>query len=151
MEYLAAGEGRDVRSLDSPEVLDEWMKELGAARKLLAVSKIEVATVDGRESMTQFGERAAVVSSRTRVPQAIAAQARGGVVASYSFEEIGTIVRATPHVREDGRMVHDMYLVEVKKPEESKGAWDYYRVLGTIAANDAVQPLSQSKCPLIKK
>jgi len=54
-------------------------------------------------------------------------------------------------VREDGRMVHDMYLVEVKKPEESKAAWDYYKVLGTIAANDAVQPLSQSKCRLVKK
>jgi len=54
-------------------------------------------------------------------------------------------------VREDGRMVHDMLLVEVKKPEESKAAWDYYKVLRTIAANDAVQPLSQSKCALVKK
>jgi len=54
-------------------------------------------------------------------------------------------------VREDGRMVHDMLLVEVKKPEESKGAWDYYKVLRTIAANDAVQPLEQGKCALVKK
>jgi branched-chain amino acid transport system substrate-binding protein len=58
---------------------------------------------------------------------------------------------ANGFVREDGRMVHDMYLVEVKKPEESKAPWDYYKVLGTIAANDAVQPLSQSKCSLVKK
>jgi branched-chain amino acid transport system substrate-binding protein len=54
-------------------------------------------------------------------------------------------------VREDGRMVHDMYLVEVKRPEDSKGPWDYYKVLSTIAGNDAAQPLSQSKCPLVKK
>lgn len=54
-------------------------------------------------------------------------------------------------VREDGRMVHDMLLVEVKKPDESKGAWDYYKVLRTIAANDAVQPLEQGKCALVKK
>ena len=54
-------------------------------------------------------------------------------------------------VREDGRMVHDMLLVEVKKPEESKAPWDYYKVLRTIAADDAVQPLSQSKCALVKK
>ena len=40
-------------------------------------------------------------------------------------------------VREDGRMVHDMLLVEVKKPDESKVAWDYYKVLRTIAADDA--------------
>ena len=54
-------------------------------------------------------------------------------------------------VREDGRMVHDMLLVEVKKPEESKAAWDYYKVLRTIAANDVAQPLDQSRCALVKK
>jgi branched-chain amino acid transport system substrate-binding protein len=48
-------------------------------------------------------------------------------------------------------MVHDMLLVEVKKPDESKVAWDYYKVLSTIAANDAVQPLDQSKCAFAKK
>ena len=52
-------------------------------------------------------------------------------------------------VRQDGRMVHDMLLVEVKTPAESKAAWDYYKVLRTIAADDAVQPLSQSKCKLV--
>jgi branched-chain amino acid transport system substrate-binding protein len=55
------------------------------------------------------------------------------------------------HIREDGRMVHDTYLFEVKKPSESKGAWDYYRLLATIPADQAVLPLAQSKCPLVKK
>jgi len=54
-------------------------------------------------------------------------------------------------IREDGRLMHDMYLVEVKKPEESKGEWDYYKVLRTIPAEQAAQPLSESKCPLVKK
>jgi branched-chain amino acid transport system substrate-binding protein len=54
-------------------------------------------------------------------------------------------------IREDGRMVHDTYLFEVKKPSESKGAWDYYRLLATIPADQAVVPLAQSKCPLVKK
>ena len=58
---------------------------------------------------------------------------------------------ANGFVREDGRMVHDMLLVEVKKPNESKTAWDYYNVLRTIPANDAVQPLNQSKCAFVKK
>jgi branched-chain amino acid transport system substrate-binding protein len=53
-------------------------------------------------------------------------------------------------VRGDGRLMHDMYLVEVKSPAESKGAWDYYKVLRTIPAEDAAQPLSMSKCPLVK-
>ena len=54
-------------------------------------------------------------------------------------------------IREDGRMVHDMYLVQVKKPAESKYPWDYYNVTATIPGNDAFQPLAQSRCPLVKK
>jgi branched-chain amino acid transport system substrate-binding protein len=54
-------------------------------------------------------------------------------------------------IREDGRMVHDMYLFEVKKPTESKAPWDYYKLLATIPADQAFQPLAQSRCPLVKK
>jgi len=55
------------------------------------------------------------------------------------------------HIREDGRMVHDMYLFEVKKPSESKGRWDDYKLLATIPGDQAFQPLSESRCPLVKK
>jgi branched-chain amino acid transport system substrate-binding protein len=58
---------------------------------------------------------------------------------------------AKGRVREDGRMVHDMYLVEVKTPSESKAKWDYYKVLRRIPAEEAAQPLSESKCSLVKK
>jgi branched-chain amino acid transport system substrate-binding protein len=54
-------------------------------------------------------------------------------------------------IREDGRMVHDMYLFEVKKPSESKGRWDDYKLLTTVSGNDAFQSLEQSRCPLVKK
>jgi branched-chain amino acid transport system substrate-binding protein len=54
-------------------------------------------------------------------------------------------------IREDGRMVHDMYLYEVKKPAESNGTWDYYKLVATIPADQAFQPLSESKCPRVKK
>jgi branched-chain amino acid transport system substrate-binding protein len=54
-------------------------------------------------------------------------------------------------IREDGRMVHDMYLFEVKKPAESKAPWDYYKLLATIPADQAFQPLAASRCPLLKK
>ncbi|MGP9813129.1 ABC transporter substrate-binding protein [Rhodopseudomonas sp. NSM] len=54
-------------------------------------------------------------------------------------------------IREDGRMVHDMYLFEVKKPSESKGRWDYYKLLATVPGDQAFQPLEQSRCPLVKK
>jgi branched-chain amino acid transport system substrate-binding protein len=54
-------------------------------------------------------------------------------------------------VRDDGKMVHDMYLVQVKKPQESKAPWDYYSVVETVPGDKAFQPLSESKCPLVKK
>ena len=54
-------------------------------------------------------------------------------------------------IREDGRMVHDMYLMQVKKPDESKYPLDYYNVRQTIPAAEAFQPLSASKCSLVKK
>ncbi|MFN3460001.1 MAG: ABC transporter substrate-binding protein [Oceanibaculum sp.] len=54
-------------------------------------------------------------------------------------------------VRVDGRFVHDMYLWQVKTPEESKGPWDYLKLVSTIPAEQAFQPLSQSKCDLVKK
>ena len=53
-------------------------------------------------------------------------------------------------IRADGRKIHDMYLFEVKKPEESKGPWDYYKVRATIPAAEAFRPLADGGCPLAK-
>ena len=55
------------------------------------------------------------------------------------------------YVRIDGRKIHPMYLFEVKKPEESKAPWDYYKQLATIPAEEAWRPLDQGECPLAKK
>ncbi|MBR0681376.1 ABC transporter substrate-binding protein [Roseomonas eburnea] len=52
-------------------------------------------------------------------------------------------------VREDGRHVHDMYLVEAKSPEDSRGEWDLYRVIATIPAEQAFRPLAEGGCPLV--
>jgi branched-chain amino acid transport system substrate-binding protein len=53
-------------------------------------------------------------------------------------------------VQADGSMVHDMYLFQVKKPEESKKDWDYYTYLATIPGNEAFLPADESGCPLVK-
>jgi branched-chain amino acid transport system substrate-binding protein len=53
-------------------------------------------------------------------------------------------------VRADGRKIHPMYLFEVKKPAESKGAWDYYKLRATILADVAFRPLNEGGCPLVK-
>ena len=54
-------------------------------------------------------------------------------------------------IREDGRVVRDMYLAEVKAPKESKGEWDLYKILRTIPAQDVTIPLAESTCPLVKR
>jgi branched-chain amino acid transport system substrate-binding protein len=54
-------------------------------------------------------------------------------------------------IRADGRMVHEFYLFQVKSPSESKYAWDYYKLISKIPGDEAFQPLSQSRCPLITK
>ena len=54
-------------------------------------------------------------------------------------------------IRADGRMVHDMYVVQVKKPAESKSPWDYYHIKAVVPGEEAFQPLSASRCPLVKK
>ena len=54
-------------------------------------------------------------------------------------------------LRPDGKLIHDTYLVSVKTPQESKGPWDYYKIVKTVPGDQAFSPLSESKCPLVKK
>jgi len=85
----------------------------------------------------------AIKATNSDDTQKVMAQMRKTPVNDF-FAKNGTI-------REDGRMVHDMYLLQVKKPSESKAPWDYYHVRATIPGAEAFQPLSASRCPLIKK
>lgn len=84
-------------------------------------------------------------------------------VQAAGTDETGTVMkkmRETPindffakngRIREDGRMIHDMYVVRVKKPQESKYPWDYYEVKATVPAEEAFQPLAKSACSVVKK
>ncbi|MBC7905119.1 MAG: ABC transporter substrate-binding protein, partial [Rhodospirillaceae bacterium] len=54
-------------------------------------------------------------------------------------------------VREDGRMVHDLYVLQVKKPSESKAPWDYLKLVRTVPGDKAFRPLAESECPAVKK
>ncbi len=85
---------------------------------------------------------AAVKASGTDAPLAVAARMRETPIEDF-FARHGRL-------REDGLMVHDLYLVEVKKPEESKYPWDYYKVLATIPGDQAFPPPDPA-CPLVKK
>jgi branched-chain amino acid transport system substrate-binding protein len=54
-------------------------------------------------------------------------------------------------VRADGRLLHDLYFVEVKAPATSSATWDYYNLLATIPGDQAFLPLEESGCPLVKQ
>ena len=73
------------------------------------------------------------------------------VMAKMRSMPINDFFAKNGYIREDGRMIHDMYLVQVKSPAESKSPWDYYKILATIPGKDAFMPLSKSVCPLVKK
>ena len=73
------------------------------------------------------------------------------VMAKMKATPVNDFFAKNGSIRADGRMVHDMYLLQVKKPAESTTPWDYYNVRATIPAAEAFQPLSASTCPLVKK
>jgi len=64
---------------------------------------------------------------------------------------INDVFAKNGQLREDGRMVHDMYLFQVKKPSESKGAWDYYHLKGTVKGDEAFQSMAAGRCAAVKK
>jgi len=83
--------------------------------------------------------------------QAAGSDDAAAVMAKMKELPINDFFASNGRIRDDGRMVHDMYVYEVKKPSESKYAWDYYKLVATIPAQEAFRPLSESNCPLVKK
>ena len=73
------------------------------------------------------------------------------IMADLKKTKINDMFAKNAYIRQDGRLVKEMYLMQVKNPEESKYPWDYYKLKATIPAEHAFQPLSKSTCPLIKK
>lgn len=72
------------------------------------------------------------------------------VRAALGEKPINDFFSRNGRVREDGRMVHDMFLAEVKSPEASEHEWDLYEILATIPAEEAFRPLSESQCKLVQ-
>ena len=73
------------------------------------------------------------------------------VMAKMRETPINDFMTKNGKLRIDGRVIRDMYLAEVKKPSESKGPWDYYKILETVPGEKAYRPLDQGNCPLVKK
>jgi len=101
-------------------------------------------------SMLQAGTYSAVMTYLKAV-QATGTDEADAVMKQLKATTINDMFAKGGKIRADGRMIHDMYLVEVKKPAESKEPWDYYHIKKVIPANEAFQPMSLSRCPLVKK
>jgi branched-chain amino acid transport system substrate-binding protein len=100
-------------------------------------------------SMVQAGVYAAVLHYLKAV-DALRSDADGkAVVAKMKEMPTDDPLFRTGMIRADGRKIHDMFLFEVKKPEESKYAWDYYKLRATIPSAEAFRPLSEGGCPLV--
>ncbi len=111
-------------------------------------SKRFMGRVGSMPSMAQAGDYSAVMHYLNAV-------AKAGTVGA---KKVSRVMKETPVndffaengvVREDGRMVHDMYLARVKQPSESKYPWDYYEIVATIPGNEAFRPMQEGGCPLV--
>ena len=101
-------------------------------------------------TMIQAGQYSSVMHYLKAV-KAIGSDDTARVMTQMKKTPINDFFAKNGVIRADGRMVHDMYLLQVKKPSESTTPWDSYNVRATIPAAEAFQPLSASTCPLIKK
>jgi branched-chain amino acid transport system substrate-binding protein len=102
-------------------------------------------------SMNQAGAYSATLAYLTAVAKV--GSPKDGVAVVKAMRERGTFddpLFGKTALREDGRVIHDMMLVEVKKPSESEKAYDYYKILATIPADRAFRPLKDGGCPLVK-
>lgn len=83
--------------------------------------------------------------------QAAGTDETGAVMQKMREMPVNDLFAKNGRIRDDGRLIHDMYVVRVKKPSESKYPWDYYEIKATIPADEAFQPLAKGACPLIKR
>jgi len=112
----------------------------------------EKAANHAKPSMTQAGNYA-TITHYLKALEALGGNPHDGAKVVAKMKELPTDdpLFGNGPIRADGRRLIPAYLFEVKKPEESKGPWDYYKLIATISAEDAAKPLKDSECPLVKK
>ena len=162
-EFGLPQNGQHMAALQSDAVDIRSMGLKTAKGLLLAVAWYWDLNDQTREFSARFQQRrdakpgyihAGIYSAVTHYLKAVQATGTDDakVVAAYmkSFP-INDMFATNGHLRDDGRMVHDMYLVRVKTPEESKGDWDVFALADSVPAELAFRPLSESKCYLLKR
>jgi branched-chain amino acid transport system substrate-binding protein len=101
-------------------------------------------------TMVQAGVYSAVAHYLAAIKAAGTDEAKA-VVAKMREMPVNDFFAQNGRIRADGRMVHDMYLVQVKSPQDSKYPWDYYKILRVVPGDEAFRPMDQGNCPLVAK
>lgn len=115
-----------------------------------AWSKRFEARVKRKPSMIQAGDYSAV-SFYLNAVKATGSDDGDTIMKWMKSNKVNDMFAKNGYVREDGRMVHDMFLMEVKKPSESKYPWDYYKQIAVLPGEEVFTKLSESTCKLVKK
>ncbi|MBV1797051.1 ABC transporter substrate-binding protein [Siccirubricoccus sp. G192] len=123
---------------DRDERTREWHRRFAAAHQGRAATMVQAGTYSGVRHYLRAVEAAGTDDAET-----VAAMMRRMPVQDMNNDNV--------QIRADGRVLHDMLLVQAKKPEESRGPWDYYTILARIPGAEAFRPLNQSECPLVRR
>jgi len=126
-----------------------WYWDLNAETRAWADKFSKV--MNGRKPNSNHASVYSATMHYLKAIQAAGTDDTAAVMAKMRETPINDMFAKGGVLRPDGRMVHDMYLFQVKKPSESKGAWDYFNLKGTIKGSDAFLPLAQSRCAAVKK
>jgi len=117
-----------------------------------AWSKRFAAKHDGKmPSMVQAGVYAAVTHYLKALAQTKSDEDGKAIVDKMKALPTDDPLFGKGTIRVDGRKIHPTYLFEVKSPDQTKGSWDYYKLVHAIPAAEAFRPLDQGGCPLVKK
>jgi branched-chain amino acid transport system substrate-binding protein len=128
---------------------EAWYWDLNDANRAFA-AEFEKANKGNKPTMVQAGVYSSVFHYLKAVHEMKSDADGAAVVAKMKSMPTDDALFGKGTIRADGRKVHDMYLFEVKKPSESKGAWDYYKLRATIPAAEAFRPMSEGGCSLVK-
>jgi len=126
-----------------------WYWDMNDENRAFA-KRFEARNNGKKPNMNQVGVYSSVAHYLKAV-QAAGTDDTAPVVKKMEEMPINDVFAKNGKLRPDGRMVHDMHLFLVKKPSESKGPWDYYKLMGTVKGEEAFQSLEKSQCPQFKK
>jgi branched-chain amino acid transport system substrate-binding protein len=136
-----------LKTTEGMYLTDGWYWDMNDATR--AWSKRYFAKMKKEPSMLQAGDYSATTTYLAAV-KALGTDDSDKVIAKMKATPINDMFAKGGVIRPDGRMVHDMYLMEVKKQSESKYPWDYYKVVATIPGDQAYATKAETKCALWK-